>query len=1348
MPLVDGLQSGNIYFNHNAKIPQDVVTVSGTGVSPKFSATPLNINFGNVRNETSKKDSVTVTNIGTADLIISSLSSSNALFTFTPAYYTLLPGSSAKFFVTFSPIVDGLQSGNIYFNHNAKNPKDSVSVTGTGVSPKFTVSPLSLNFGNLRNDLIKKDSVTVTNTGTMDLIISSFTSSNNLFKVTGTTGTLTPGSTQKYYITFSPIADGLQTGFIYFNHNAKIPKDSISVTGTGVSPKFSVTPLSLDFGKVRNETSKKDSVTVTNTGTIDLIISSLNSSNTLYTFTPSTGTITPGSTATFYITFSPLVDGLQSGNIYFNHNAKIPQDVVTVSGTGVSPKFAVSPINLNFGNLRNETSKKDSVTVTNTGTIDLIISSLNSSNTLFTFTPSTGTIAPGSSAKFYVTFSPLVDGFQSGYIYFNHNAKIPKDSIGVTGTGVSPIFAVSPISLNFGNVRNDLSKRDSVTVTNTGTADLIISSLTSSNALFTFTPAYYTLLPGSSAKFYVTFSPLVDGFQSGYIYFNHNAKIPKDSIRITGTGVSPKFTVNPIYLNFGNVRNDLSKTLSVIVTNTGTADLIINNVTSSNNLFTVSPNIGILTPGATQIYNVTFSPVEDGLQAGYIYFNHNAKIPKDSISLTGTGVSPKFSVNPSSLDFGDVRVEFSNKTEFVTVTNIGTCDLIISSVTSSNRAFTVTPANGILSPGATQIYYITFAPTESGEQNGFIYFNHNAKNLKDSISITGKGVSPQFILNILDMHYGNVLVGTSKRDSVTVTNTGELDLIIKSVSSTNTLSFSVTPTNDIIKPGEKHTFYITFSPLSNGWKHTYIYFYHNAPNAFSYVDVGGNGVSPIFSAIPKSLDFGNVKSRISKLDSVIVTNIGKSDLIISSVTSSNNIFSTAQTTGTIKPGYHQKFYVTFSPLSNGIQNGYIIFNHNALNSKDSVSVTGSTGIEPEFTVSSSNVDFGALLIGTTKQKSVIVTNTGTINLLISDIISSDNHYTITPTVSTIPAGKTQELFITFAPTVVGQLNGTIEFTHNVGKDVINVTGLGITVISIKDARELPIGTEFAVEGIVTRSLGSYTRIQDQTGALTIVQTSGVFFTEVSNLDIKMADKVFIQGRISEMDFLKVINGSDLTGYLRLSRTNLLPTPVKVTLSELANNGEQYESRLITLDNLTIATVKDIMFNESTTYQTIDKSDISNTVAIRIGKSADTQIDGTSFIGNNITFEGVLSQSSLSNPANGYQLTPVLSSDLRFSTGINEMVNNNQNYLSDNYPNPFNFSTTIEYTVEKANNVTLKVSDELGNEVTTLVNKFQDAGSYSVNFSTLGLIAPLNNGIYFYRLKVGTFVTSKTMIFVK
>jgi photosystem II stability/assembly factor-like uncharacterized protein len=83
-------------------------------------------------------------------------------------------------------------------------------------------------------------------------------------------------------------------------------------------------------------------------------------------------------------------------------------------------------------------------------------------------------------------------------------------------------------------------------------------------------------------------------------------------------------------------------------------------------------------------------------------------------------------------------------------------------------------------------------------------------------------------------------------------------------------------------------------------------------------------------------------------------------------------------------------------------------------------------------------------------------------------------------------------------------------------------------------------------------------------------------------------------------------------------------------------------------------------------------------------------------------------------------------------------------LDQNFPNPFNPSTTINYSIPKAGLVTLKVYDVLGKEVATLVNGVKSAGSYHVQF----FANRLASGIYFYRLIAGNSVMTKKLILMK
>src|ERR1035437_2986486 len=84
------------------------------------------------------------------------------------------------------------------------------------------------------------------------------------------------------------------------------------------------------------------------------------------------------------------------------------------------------------------------------------------------------------------------------------------------------------------------------------------------------------------------------------------------------------------------------------------------------------------------------------------------------------------------------------------------------------------------------------------------------------------------------------------------------------------------------------------------------------------------------------------------------------------------------------------------------------------------------------------------------------------------------------------------------------------------------------------------------------------------------------------------------------------------------------------------------------------------------------------------------------------------------------------------------------YLAQNYPNPFNPSTVITYSIPASSNVVINVYNVIGELIKTLVNQYQEAGIYKVNFDA----RDLSNGIYFYKIQSGNFVEIKKMLLLK
>jgi len=106
---------------------------------------------------------------------------------------------------------------------------------------------------------------------------------------------------------------------------------------------------------------------------------------------------------------------------------------------------------------------------------------------------------------------------------------------------------------------------------------------------------------------------------------------------------------------------------------------------------------------------------------------------------------------------------------------------------------------------------------------------------------------------------------------------------------------------------------------------------------------------------------------------------------------------------------------------------------------------------------------------------------------------------------------------------------------------------------------------------------------------------------------------------------------------------------------------------------------------------------------------------------------------------------VFNSNYSPATGINDNSISKIDFnLSQNFPNPFNPSTTINYSMPKSGNVRLIVYNVLGSKIATIVNEYKPAGNYSVQFNGSNLAS----GIYMYRLESGNFSATKKFILMK
>jgi hypothetical protein len=101
------------------------------------------------------------------------------------------------------------------------------------------------------------------------------------------------------------------------------------------------------------------------------------------------------------------------------------------------------------------------------------------------------------------------------------------------------------------------------------------------------------------------------------------------------------------------------------------------------------------------------------------------------------------------------------------------------------------------------------------------------------------------------------------------------------------------------------------------------------------------------------------------------------------------------------------------------------------------------------------------------------------------------------------------------------------------------------------------------------------------------------------------------------------------------------------------------------------------------------------------------------------------------------------------TGVTPVTNGENNvpskhWLGNNYPNPFNPATKITFGMQKSGYAEITIFDVTGRSVKTLLSKYMNAGTHSVNFNA----SDLTSGVYLYRLKTNGFTETRKMILSK
>ena len=448
-----------------------------------------------------------------------------------------------------------------------------------------------------------------------------------------------------------------------------------------------------------------------------------------------------------------------------------------------APSAALSPGSLPFGNqLINTTSASQPVTLTNNSVGPLTISDVAASGDYSASTCGT-TLAAGASCTIDVAFTPTRIGQDNGILTVtddDHGISGSTQTVSLTGTGTGPVASMSTPSLRFGNQDpGTTSAPQPVTLSNTGTAALSITGITTSAIFGLSDNCGNSLAPSGSCAINVTFSPTAPGPFTGTLTITDDSSGVAGStqtVRLTGTGTGPVASVSTRSLTFGNQNlGTTSASQPVTLSNTGYAALNITGIATSSN-FGQTNNCGssVAASGSCTI-NITFSPTATGPLSGTLTITDNSNWVAGSTqtaTLTGTGTAPLVSVSPPSLTFGNQNVGTKSGHQSVILRNTGTGTLTIAGIATSTNFGQNNNCAGSVAAGHYCTINVSFAPTATGALSGTLTITDDSNGLAGStqtVSLAGTGLPA--IAVTLSPPSASVALGGTQVFTATISNT-------------------------------------------------------------------------------------------------------------------------------------------------------------------------------------------------------------------------------------------------------------------------------------------------------------------------------------------------------------------------------------------------------------------------------------------------------------------------------------------------------------------------------------------------------------------------------------------------
>ncbi|HTJ44744.1 MAG TPA: choice-of-anchor D domain-containing protein [Kofleriaceae bacterium] len=772
----------------------DVVHLTGFGVTGHISVFPNPVDFGTQSLSSTTDLAVKVTNDGSGSIQVTGITqtSGNPPFSILnlPGFpVTLQPTESTQFTARFHPTTSADFFGNVRVDDNSPNSTGTnVQLIGTGSGSGtggaiITMTPNPVDFGTVAVGGTGGSSVTVGNTGTVPLVVSSMSiagSNATDFHFADTSLSCTSGQTcntqfqvspvsipRQVALACSPTSGGARFATLSATSNASSGTSSVTLQCTGSAPMIGVSPPSISYGTIKVNTNGHANLTISNNGTSDLVVSKITfDGNNPADFAAQScagGCTIPASTSTIVdVTFTPPVRGVRTANLHVMSNDPARPDVaVGVDGVGGLPVMVITqPVTktIDFGGIPvNTTSSTAPITVQNQGELTLNITNAGTSPPFAQTGPTAPfSLAPSTSATWNVTCHPTnAIPYSANFAIMGDDPSKMTDSVALDCQGINSNLNANPSPLSFGEVRTGGGfLKKTVTVTNTGALAVTINSAPITGSA-TFTDAVQgaplprTLNQNDQMLVDVTFAPTVDGHETGTLSLKDNTNTTAVAVALSGDGVTASYDVQPPMIDFGSRCVAQADNQDVVITNNGTAhiSLVSTAISGGNGAFTIaSGNVTSpidLAPTASHTVSIVGTAASGASMADLVVTTDVGGKITTMVSLSITGTQSGVVANPGDVGFGAHDVGVASSPSEVSIINCSAMPLTVSTmgVTGTDAgAFQISGTTPITIPvGGDAPWNVVFTAQHAGMHSGTLELHNDGATDPIQVTLTGTG---------------------------------------------------------------------------------------------------------------------------------------------------------------------------------------------------------------------------------------------------------------------------------------------------------------------------------------------------------------------------------------------------------------------------------------------------------------------------------------------------------------------------------------------------------------------------------------------------------------------------------